>query len=296
MRKDSRKLKKAHDAFNKGGIEKARKMLLELRETTHDDRLKVDVDLALIPCLNQVDDHGLILEITAEGFILAEKFNLSDAQAFFCSKKAVTLLQKQPMVIHRMKSIKLHTEWFEFATERERDEYKRLEVGLETITKEADVLLGKARQLASRNPDVQYQIIFEEAQARNQILDAFFLVHQKPNKLMLKWRRWAMSHRHRSEIKKQLNEIKKLYILAAQKLYEGGDETGFAYCYFNLALAYRGFWKFRLANYYLNKARDVATRYKIKNILRKIIEVREDIRLKKVSGEDVVYRDFLNGI
>jgi len=296
MREDSRKHKKALDAFGKGKIKKARKILLELREAMQDDRLKVDVDLALVSCLNQVDDHGLLLEVTAEGMALAQKLILPDAEAVFCGRKAVTLLQKQSSIIHRMKCIKLPPEWFEFATERERDEYQKLKEGLKKIGLEADSLLNRARALASKDPAMQFQLLFEEAQVRNQMLDAFFFIHQRPSKLGFKWRLWTMNREHRLELARRLDEIRSLYLLAAQKLNETGDETGFAYCYFNLALAYRGLWKYRIADSYLRKAEEVATRHKLRQILCGIAEVRKDLSQSNISGEDAGYKDFLVGL
>ncbi len=296
MREDNRRHKKALDAFSKGKVKKARKILLELRNTTRDERLKIDVDLALVSCLNQADDHGLMLEITGEGIELADKYALPDVQAVFCGRKAVTLLQKQSSIIHRMKCIKLPPEWFEFATERERNEYQKLRNALSNIALEVDELLAKARELASQDHRVQFQLLFEEAQVRSQLLDAFFFLHQKTSKLAFKWRRWAMASKHRRELWRRLNEIKSLYIGAADKLNAGGDETGFAYSFFNLALAYRGAWKYRLADFYLGKAEEVATRHKLKQILRGIADVRKDLRQNDVSGEDVDYKDFLRGL
>jgi len=296
MREESRRHKKALDAFNKGKVKKARKILLELRNTMQDDRLKVDVDLALVSCLNQADDHGLLLEITTEGIALSEKHALPDAQAVFCGRKAVTLLQKQSSIIHRMKCVKLPPEWFEFATEREENEYQKLKDGLKNIGLEADSLLDKARELASKDPAVQFQLLFEEAQVRNQMLDAFFFIHQRPSKLGFKLRRWTMSRERRLELARRLDEIKTLYLLAAQKLNETGDETGFAYCYFNLALAYRGLWKYRIADSYFRKAEEVATRHKLRQILRGIAEVRKDLNQTNILGEDVEYKDFLVGL
>lgn len=293
MREDRRRFKTAIDAFNKGKKEKARKIFIELRASTLDELLKIDVDLALLSCLNQANDHTLLLEVCNEGIGLASANKLGDAEAAFCAMKAVTLLQKQPVILHRMKCITLPPEWFEFATEKERDEYCGHEKMLEEISKESNSLFQNAKSIASTGHQIQSKLMYDEARIKSQIFDARFLLSQRINKRVFKWRLWSMSREDKKELRKLLIEIESLHLESARVLALGGDETGYAYSYFALAAMYRGAWKYRKADAYLKKAEVVAKKYQLKQILSGIAEVRKDLKQKNVSSEDVDYKDFL---
>lgn len=288
-----RRYKNALDAFSQGDVEKARKILQELRFSTGDERLKIDIDLALLPCLNQADDHGLLLELTEEGISLASKYFISDVEAVFSVKRAVTLLQKQPSILHKMACIKLPNGWFNFAVERERDEHQKLGELLDKIAYDADILVERAKKIASKNPKTQFHLLFEEAHIKSQIFDARFFVYNQPNKSSMKARRWVMERRHKQELLQRLGEIQLLYLQAAKVLAQEGDETGFAYCYYQLGLQYRSAWKYYLAKRCFKKAENFAKGCNLQLILRQIEEVRKDFMQREVSGDSVDYKDFL---
>jgi len=102
-----------------------------------------------------------------------------------------------------------------------------------------------------------------------------------------------MSRKDKQELEELLKEIENLHLASAKVLAQAGDETGYAYSYFALALMYRGAWKYRQADLYLKKAEEVAKKHQLKQILSGIIEVRKDLKQENVSGEDVDYKDFL---
>lgn len=296
MRKDRRKYKLALEAFDKGKVNKAKKILLALRSSTSDERLKVDIDSALMSCLNQVDDHELMLQVTDEGRLLSRQFDLRDAEAAFCARRAVTLLQKQVHILHRMKCIKLVPEWFEFALKRERDDYHRLDDALKAIHSDAEILIGEARELASNDAQIQFQLLFETAQIRSQMMDAFIFTHMQSKQRALKKRNMLMNRKDRRELSRRLREIESLFLRAAKVLDVGGDQTGYAHCFYNLALTYRSAWKYKKAAAYLDRAEEVASNYDLKQILCGIREVKKDLKHRDITGEDVDYRDFLKDI
>jgi hypothetical protein len=294
MREDRRSLAKAQQSIGKGRLEKAKNILLKLRGSTTDERLKVDVDLALITCLNQADNHLLLLEVVDEGMVLSEKFLLSDARAIFYITKATTLLQKQSSIIYAQKCIKLPSEWFNFALEREREEYNRLEKQFVSVDREANELFQLAKSLASKRPATQFQILFNEAQAKSQIIDVYLFKHGHPRRrIFRKSLVWGVSRKDKRIIIKMFDEVKKLYLNAAKILSQDGDPSGYAYSYFHLALAYRTLLKFRRAKFFLKKAEVVALRYTVMPILKRIKEVQKDFTYKKISGAGVDYKDFL---
>jgi len=288
---DADKYLEATELYKSGNFEKSRQMFLELYNHASSERVKVLAAVSLLACLNSVQDHESLLQVTESGALLARKLQMKSEEALLKSRRAATLLQKLIALAHKMKCIKLSPEWTAFSLERDQKEYLALEERVRQVRTEADCLFKEAKDLVPDDKQAAYHLLMDEAKAKDDGLGADLLTFVKAPMWFKQFRRLSFcSPEKKREFLVGLGEVKNLYMGAARLALESGDATGPAYCHYQLAITYRSFLMFWRARWHIAKAYKIAKRLGIKRILEGIEKVREDFTAKKISGEPVNYQ------
>lgn len=273
-----------------GDVEGAKNLLLEIYNNTRDTNLKIDSAVSLISCLNQADDHQLMLQVCNEGIKQSRAQNRKDALVLLLMRRATTLLQKLSLIVWAQKNITLMDTWFQFAHEKEQEDYQHLQKLFEQHKKNALDSIDEAMSLPM-DESVKFHVIFDSAHAKEQLAETlnFSSVHHKKF-LGRIWKKVINRDQYRLSCH-FLKEARSLYHKAIEAGLASGDETAPGYCYYQLGLSYRMYFKFWRSRYYLMLAKQGAKKYKINSISRSVDEIFADFHMRKIGGDTVNHHD-----
>ena len=277
-------------------------ILLEIVRNTRSQDVKLGAILALMTCLNQLDDAELLMGLADEGVTIAQLLGQEDARAFLNAHRANLSQNEIGLPVYEKENMRLAPRWLGFALESEEKRFNELVRQIEEKEKIVSDLMGKALEFVRSSSDECLSgNIFRIA---GEIYGKRYSDHKIEilrRRIGPRWLRDLVVGRtqyenilgpflYRKEDRKKFEEYKSLcvrdHILAIEAFERAGDIPGKGYAYFSLALQYRTFYEFGKAKKAVRQARSIAEKINDADFLWRISEIEKDIRTKNKSIPD----------
>src|SRR3989344_539580 len=299
---ETKELNKARSLIAEGKHADARKILEGI--TSHDLKIRLDVDLAFLVVLDHVTENDKLLEVSSDGIEIATKLGNDDVLAYLMARKSIFMLTHLSSMVHRQKNLMLSAnvfEWIDFSLERDKKEYEAIVEMRKPLEKEIDTLIESVIEMAERGIDHYFRGHlfsaigdFYSSKYLNDMLD-----FQKGGKIRSKIanmyfvRRWGLDKFLYDEVsrRKVKNSKEKCILYFERSIAEfglSGKKSEEANAIYNLAVKLKLFYRFGKAKRLLVEAKSVAVSLNEKPLLDKI-----EMLEKEVADKNRHIRDYV---
>ena len=262
----------------KNELQRAIKLAIEeQRANAHDAQSSLEVNNKRLQAidselskLNNVKDNAKQIDLCIEGIMIARKIGRTELQAHFMAKKAYLIMLQVGLQDYQRKMLKLLPQWFQFATEADKNEYESLTILVEKLDREIDTDLEQAIVQVEKSGDKRFQV--SVLMSKGNIEAVRYLRYKMDCMRGFRAKLWTMfSFAHYPLFEylltfsngdaQKLNSKVKLFtssFLKAAHLSEEIKDPLAGYAYYNLANQIRLANQYGAAKKYLAKARAIA--------------------------------------
>jgi tetratricopeptide (TPR) repeat protein len=237
---------------------------------------KLQAGLGLIANLNVADHYKELSRVCEECLAYAEYINDYGSKAYILGQKALLLRAINSEYLYHKKNLTLAPEWTGFSLVSDKDSYEELDKKIKDNENESDSLFQEALTIAREHKEKKAEagLLMLMGNVEGMRCLNFKLENLRAPKLFLLTRRYLNIEKYtcfnRAERRKLEQMIKRCenYFREAITIYmEIDDEDDAAYVYYNMANELRTLNCFVKAKRSLKKAKEIAIKKDIKQLL-----------------------------
>ncbi len=289
-------LKNALQLISVGRRGEASRILLNIYKRTTNQDIKLQVILALIVSLNQIEHNKLLIQLCNEGIKIAAYLQ-PNTQGYLMANKAIFLINHIALLIYRKSNLKLAPGWLGFSTEAEKHEFEELNRQITSGEHEVDNLIEESLKIANGQDKKSLQGHIYHAIGK--IYGSKYFNYNLEYAVQNRKITWLSNHYlirrfnlykyliYSRGQRKKLNESVALTIenlLEAVQLFkDAGNEPSASYALFDLSMQLKNFNRFRKASKYLATSKTIAEKHNDAELLRNIDVVGRSIKMRNTD-------------